>query len=79
MAIDPDNRVIALRIYPGLIKIIPVAPNGKLQEAYDVRYGAVGRAMGGGRLWLLDFSLCHLVFDGLSFFSPPSAWKSFQY
>lgn len=34
--IDPQCRVIALRIYDGLLKIIPIS-GGRLQEAFDVR------------------------------------------
>ena len=35
--VDPNSRVIALRIYPELIHIVPINKRGQLQESFDVR------------------------------------------
>jgi hypothetical protein len=36
--VDPKSRVIALRIYPELIHIIPITKRGQLHESFDVRF-----------------------------------------
>lgn len=35
--VDPDSRCIGLHMYDGLVKIIPITPNGDFLEAFDVR------------------------------------------
>lgn len=35
--IDPDCRLIGLHLYDGLFKVIPVDPQGKLNDAFNIR------------------------------------------
>ena len=35
--IDPDARAIVVHLYDGMVKVIPLDPQGMLQEAYNLR------------------------------------------
>lgn len=36
--VDPGCRVIGLHLYNGLLKVIPMDSDGKLSEAFNLRY-----------------------------------------
>lgn len=35
--VEPNHRMIGLHLYDGLFKVIPAAPGGKLQDAFNIR------------------------------------------
>jgi hypothetical protein len=35
-AISPNGDAIALRLYEGLLKVIPLRPDGTMQDAFDI-------------------------------------------
>jgi len=40
VAVDPEARMIVLRIYEGKLMVIPIRPDRKLGVAFDIRCGA---------------------------------------
>ena len=61
--IDPESRCIALRLYDGILKIIPLEKESGELKAYNIRLEELTvRFAGGGGSW---FSKCAVIWPEL--------------